>query len=104
MRGSGIPTETLHCVVGKPFSIRLPVSPTAGYKWTAADPLSICRVTNERIELSPDMRYGGSSTVVFTLVATRPGAEVLKFVMQRPWEDEIAGEHYVRVVAGAETP
>jgi predicted secreted protein len=119
MRGPLV-TETLHCLVGKPFSVRLPVSPTAGYKWAFAGPFSMCRVANERLEAplegagrpnsgprgsleaASDGRYGGSSTVVFTLVAVREGSEVLRFFMQRPWEEDIADEHYVRVVAEAE--
>jgi predicted secreted protein len=86
---------------GKPFTIELPATPTAGYQWQAAG--LPAGVTLDRTEFrSPAgaparAAAGGTSLQVLHFTATEPGMHRIDLVYQRPWEPEPAGHRSVNI-------
>jgi len=82
---------------GQPFTIELPATPTAGYRWQA-DRLP-AGVTLDRSEFrSPaGSAAGGAALQVLHFTATEPGLCRIDLVYQRPWEPEPAGHRSIHI-------
>lgn len=70
------------------FDIKLVGRPAAGYVWSFENEQSLrcLKVVGERSYPVRPGLIGGPNYLIYTLVAVKPGKEILKFEEYRPWE------------------
>jgi predicted secreted protein len=79
--------------------IKLPESPTTGYRWELENGHSAVSILETRYEQDPGQgRIGGGGVRTFVLRITRPLPTKLSFVLRRPWEAEPVERRHVEVV------
>lgn len=71
--------------VGEHAVLRLPESPTTGYRWQADFDAAALRLIDDRSEVAQTPR-GSSGDRVLTFEAVRPGPVSLRLANRRSWE------------------
>jgi inhibitor of cysteine peptidase len=79
--------------------IKLPESPTTGYRWELENEHSAVSILETRYEQDPSQgRVGGGGVRTFILRIARPLPTELSFVLRRQWETEPVERRLVEVV------
>jgi predicted secreted protein len=84
--------------VGESYGVELPVAPTSGFQWALQSKPATSTLTGSSVNAKTQAGFGGTGSASFTFRALRTGSEVLKFTMSRAWDENIASEHYARVI------
>jgi len=102
----GDPDEgtTVMLAVGETLELTLSANPSTGYTWeVVGDPVCVAQRGDSRYTALSDS-LGGGGELTLTFDAVRSGAEELRLVYHRPWEDVAPERTYmVGVVVAAET-
>ena len=82
---------------GVSFTIELPATPTAGYRWQAARLPAGVTLDRSEFRSPAGAAAGGATLQVLHFTATEPGLRRIDLVYQRPWEPEPAGHRSVHI-------
>lgn len=90
--------KTLHAQVGDVVVVRLPESPTTGFRWAiVGGPDDVLRLRDDRFELAGGGGIGGGGTRIFRLAANRGGTAGVELKLWQEWEGEKSVTDRVRV-------
>jgi inhibitor of cysteine peptidase len=82
--------------VGEQVEIRLPESPTTGYRWQADVDLAALKQTHDGFE-GGALPRGAAGVRVMRFEALQPGDATLRLVKQRSWERKPTDEFTARL-------
>ncbi len=81
-------------LTGEPATVRLPETPTTGYRWQVEDLAPLLQLVEDRFDGSPEPR-GATGERVFVFEALAPGQVALRLVKRRAWGDTEPVEEYL---------
>jgi predicted secreted protein len=82
---------------GEPFTVELGAGPSSGYMWELPLLPPGVQMVGTRFEMPQGAAIGDGGTQIFALRADQKGLLVLRFVLKRRWESEIAQEREITV-------
>lgn len=86
----------IKATVGGVVDVRLPSTPTTGYRWHLEGPPDGLETVEDNFT-STSEKLGAGGNHSFRLRATKPGSYKLNFALKRSWESHATEHHAVDV-------
>jgi inhibitor of cysteine peptidase len=83
------------CSVGDEFVVRLPETPTTGYRWEPVDLPGMLELVGDSFDLAQSATFGSGGVRQLTFVCRDPGESDLQLRHWQVWEGEASVDRVV---------